>query len=207
MAREIEAKIKVEDLGVIAKRLEGLGAVNEGDCLERNWVLDYPDGRLAAEGVLLRVRNLGGVGGVLTVKHRVEGGVFKTREEVESMVDSTDDVLRQFEILGYGIRWIYEKFRATWLWHDCVLALDEMPEIGSYVEIEGDPERIREVAVQLGLDPASHINDNYLGLWQKHLAARGEGPRHMVFAPGQARKQKSGRYTTRVRLNQDRTPT
>lgn len=181
MAVECEAKIKVENLGAVRARLRHYGAVDEGEVLERNWVFDTGDSSLLDNGILLRVRNTGDVGGVFTVKHAIDGGEFKCREEVESMVDSTDDLMRQLEILGYKIQWIYEKRRWTWLWHDCVIALDTCPEIGTYVEIEGEADRIREVASSLGLDPDQHICDSYLALWQKHLAERGEESRHMVF--------------------------
>lgn len=182
MAKEIEAKIKVADLEAVRTRLLQLGAVDEGVSFERNWVLDNETNSLRSGGVLLRVRSHGDVGGILTVKRKAEGGAFKTREEVESMVDSTDDLLQQLEMVGFTIRWIYEKRRRTMVWHDCVLALDELPEIGSYIEIEGSPKHIREVIAQLGLSPDDHIDDNYLGLWQKHLDSRGEPPRHMTFA-------------------------
>jgi Adenylate cyclase, class 2 (thermophilic) len=181
MATECEAKIHVDDFDEIRSRLEKLGGVHEGEVLERNWVLDRPDNTLFGEGTLLRVRNTGGPGGVLTVKRKSEGGEFKTREEVESMVDSTDDLLRQLEMVGFGIQWIYEKFRDTWIWQDCILALDECPEMGCFVEIEGTPDTIRAAARDLGLDPAKHIDESYLDLWRNHLRARGESPRHMVF--------------------------
>lgn len=198
MATETEAKIKVDALAPIVERLRNLGALDQGTSLERNWVLDRPDGGLMAGGVLLRVRNVGDVGGILTVKRRMKGGEFKTREEVESMIDSTDDVLRQLQMVGFEIKWIYEKQRATWVWHDCVLALDECPEIGCFVEIEGEADDIRLAAADIGLDPALHIQDSYLELWMKHLAARGEDPRHMVFPAGKERpKRASRRFATR----------
>lgn len=183
MAKECEAKLKVSDLGSIRKRLESLGAANEGGGLERNWVLDRPDGSLRDNSVLLRVRNLGSIDGVLTVKRPVKGGgEFKTREEIECMVDSTDDMLRQLKAIGFRVAWIYEKRRQNWLWRDCVLSLDECPEMGTFIEIEGTPDKIREVAKELGLDVKNHIEDNYLGLWQKHLDSLGQARRDMVFS-------------------------
>lgn len=181
MAVECEAKIKVDDIPVLQLRLQQLGAANEGECLERNWVLDDKDGSLQKRDILLRVRNMGDVGGILTVKRKSGGTAFKTREEIESMTDSTADLLHQLELVGFRTKWIYEKRRQTWLYRDCVITLDTLPEIGCYVEIEGIPETIREVALELGLNPLDHIDDNYLGLWNKHLAARGESARPMVF--------------------------
>ncbi|MCD8138407.1 MAG: class IV adenylate cyclase [Planctomycetaceae bacterium] len=182
MGMEIEAKLRVADLRPIAEKLRRLGARDEGTVLERNWVLDSDDNRLKGWDVLLRIRTSGGDEAVLTVKRRGDGGEFKTREEVESRVDSAEVLLRQFEMTGFRTVWIYEKKRSTWTWRDCEVVLDELPELGSFVEIEGEPEAIRRVAADIGLNPDDHIDDNYLGLWQKHLAARGESERHMVFA-------------------------
>ncbi|MCC8191178.1 MAG: class IV adenylate cyclase [Planctomycetes bacterium] len=181
MPRETEAKIKVHNLEPYRATLDQLGAANEGECLERNWVFDTALGDLRGDGILLRIRNTGGPGGVLTVKRRVQGGEFKTREEIESMVDSTEDLMRQLEIVGFQVKWVYEKYRETWIWRDCVVTLDECPEIGYFIEIEGSPGGIRSVAAELGLDPNQHIADTYLGLWQKFLEENGEAPRNMIF--------------------------
>ncbi len=198
MALECEAKLKVPDLECIRAKLDKLGATNEGGCLERNWVLDDAEGSLRRSGKLLRVRSLGGDEAVLTVKLPVAGGAFKSREEIETMVDSSGDLLRQLGVLGFKAIWIYEKFRQTWLWRDCVLALDECPEMGYFVEIEGAPERIRAVAGELGLDPAAHIPDTYLGLWTKHLAVLGQPLRDMVFSGGTTARRNRSSITTRV---------
>lgn len=189
MAKEIEAKIKIDNIVDLRGRLNALGASLEGSANEKNWVFDDESGSLAGMGFLLRVRNLGDVACVLTVKRPTGGGEgFKAREEVETVVDSTRDLLKQLEMLGYSVRWIYEKRRQTWLWRECVISLDECPKIGNYIEIEGLPEIIRRVCQDLGLNPDDHIEDNYLTLWQKHLAARGEPDRNMVFS--QAGKDK-----------------
>ncbi len=203
MALECEAKLKVSDLERIRIRLDKLGAANEGECLERNWVLDDAGGDLRRRGVLLRVRNVGGEDGILTVKLPITGGEFKSREEIETMADSTADLLRQLEVLGFRPVWRYEKYRQTWLWRDCVLALDECPEMGYFVEIEGAPDHIRDVAADLGLDAGQHIQDNYLGLWQKHLEAKGQPLRDMVFSEntGAEAKQNRGRSTTRIMIS------
>ncbi|MCC8107966.1 MAG: class IV adenylate cyclase [Planctomycetes bacterium] len=182
MALEVEAKIRVDNLSSVRARLAELGAVDHGRVRERNWVLDRPDDPLYRAGKLLRVRNTGGDGGVLTVKTPAADGAFKRREEVEVTVDSTDRLLTQFAALGYEVRWIYEKYRTTFHWRGCHVLLDECPEIGDFVEVEGDADAIRAVLADLGLDPADHTGANYLGIWKDHLAARGEGHRHMVFS-------------------------
>lgn len=183
MAIECEAKIKVDGLAELAGRLRRLGAEDRGSEFERNWVLDRSDGSLYAADVLLRIRSVGGAGGVLTVKCPTTGGAFKSREEIECRVDSTDALLRQLSVLGFRPAWLYEKRRATWLWRGCAIALDELPELGFFVEVEGDPDAIPAVCRDLGLDPDDHLNENYLGLWKEYLRKRGESDRDMVFKP------------------------
>lgn len=183
MARETEAKLPVADLSAIHARLLALGARDAGQAFERNRVFDDAGGTLEARGILLRIRTHGAErGGILTVKHLVRGGAFKTREEIESAVDSADTLIQQFAILGYHVAWIYEKRRRTLLWRDCVFALDECPEIGFFVEVEGAGHNIRAACEAAGLDPESHLADSYLALWKKHLAALGDAPRDMIFA-------------------------
>lgn len=178
---EIEAKIRVAELESHRARLQILGGVPHGRVRERNMVLDDKDRALLNSGKLLRVRSFGGEDCILTVKAPAPAGEFKTREEIETRVASKENLLRQLAFLGYEIAWIYEKERDSWSYGGCEVALDRLPEIGCFIEIEGAPEAIRRVCGDLNLDPGSHIDDNYLGLWQKHLAARGESYRDMIF--------------------------
>lgn len=179
--QECEAKLRTVDLEFVRRRLRSVGAQYCGERLERNWVFDDADGSLKKRKTLLRVRNNGERGGIVTTKRPVKGGEFKTREETETRVDCTQAAISQFRALGYQVAWIYEKHRQTWLWRQCEVALDRCPEIGCFVEIEGKPGNIRRVCEDIGLDARDHIPDNYLSLWKKHLKASGGPKRHMIF--------------------------
>ena len=178
---EIETKFAVPDLDAVRGRLAGAGAVRIGGGLERNWILDDAEGSLFRRRILFRLRDEGERGSVLTVKKPAREGKFKTREEVNAAVESVGKLLAQMEMLGYRTKWRYEKRRETWRWLDCLVCLDECPEIGAFVEIEGEPPAIRAAAAGLGLDLESHIDDNYLDLWQNHLDALGQPRRDMGF--------------------------
>lgn len=183
MSMEIEAKLRVDSFEPVRAGLGALGAEKCGSALERNWVLDTTDNGLLSSGMLLRLRNTGGAGGVVTVKGKSQKNTaFKSREEVETSTDDCEKSLRQFAMLGYSVSWLYEKIRESWRTKECSIELDHCPEIGDFVEIEGTPDAIRALAPQLGLDPDAHVNDSYLGLWQKHLAALGQPKRDMVFS-------------------------
>lgn len=187
MTLEIETKFQVSGLDAVRDRLAAVGAVRIGGGLERNWVLDDAKGSLFRRRILLRLRDDGERGSVLTVKGPARAGKFKTREEVNAAVESIGKLLGQMEMLGYRTKWRYEKRRESWRWLDCLVCLDECPEIGFFVEIEGQPTVIPAAAEGLGLDPERHINDNYLDLWQNHLNALGQPRRDMVFGDAESR--------------------
>lgn len=183
MSMETEAKLRVDSFEPVRARLGALGALGHGSVLERNWVLDAAEGGLLSGGMLLRLRNTGGAGGVVTVKGKSKKNAdFKSREEVETSTDNCEKSLRQFAMLGYSIAWRYEKIRESWRTEECSIELDHCPEIGNFVEIEGTPDAIRALAPQLGLDADAHVRESYLGLWQKHLQALGQAKRDMVFS-------------------------
>ncbi|MDR1536248.1 MAG: class IV adenylate cyclase [Planctomycetota bacterium] len=188
MPLEIETKFKVLRLDPFRRRLEALGADFAGTVREKNWILDGDKDWLRRRGVLFRLRDVGN-GGVLTVKGppKDERSGFKTREEINCRVDSVPAFLLQMEMLEYWPIWIYEKIRESWKWRDCSVELDEFPEIGFFIEIEGDPGRIPAAALDLGLDPESRINETYFNIWVKYLDESRQPFRDMVFAGGEGK--------------------
>ena len=63
-----------------------------------------------------------------------------------------------------------EKKRRLWRLSDCEVALDELPLLGCFVEIEGPDERtIADVQKTLGLSLLPHIQKSYAALMRKKL--------------------------------------
>ena len=188
MPLELECKIRIRDRAPLAACLEKLGAKHAGETEERNWVMDTPEGRLKQQCLLLRLRALDNQKeGILTVKGPAQDRTFKAREEIEVGISSTAAAQRGLELLGYKVAWYYEKRRDRWYYQGCEIALDELPEIGCFVEIEGpDDASISKVLQQLQLDPSAHIKANYLMLFAEHCAAQGVGLTHMRFTGSQA---------------------
>lgn len=179
---EREAKVPVPDLAPAEARLRSVGAVHQGKVREQNWVLDDVQGSLRGRGMLLRLReHVGEPGGVITVKYPMADGEFKTRGELETRVDDIKTALAQFELLGYRKSFYYEKDRDAWEWRGCHIALDRLPGIGCFVEVEGTEEGIRGVLTELGVDPAASVKMNYLGLWEEYCKKHGLSRRDMRF--------------------------
>lgn len=184
MAQEIEIKFALKDRHALVEKLYEIGAQKlYNETFEDNIVLDRR-GELRTRGAMLRVRKFGRYA-LATFKGPVafDGGV-KTREEVQTGVESFELAIQLFDTLGYKPVFRYQKFREVWRVRDVEVVLDRTP-IGDYFEIEGALELIRSVAEELGMNMDSGIRQSYADLYRQHRRTRADLPEHMVFPPEQ----------------------
>lgn len=182
MAQEIEIKFALKDRQALVRRLHEIGAQRlYGETFEDNIVLDRR-GELRTRGALLRVRKFGRYA-IATFKGPTafEGGV-KTREEVQTGVESFELAIQLFDSLGFKPVFRYQKFREVWRVHEVEVVLDRTP-IGDYFEIEGPLDVIRGVAEQLGMNMDAGIRQTYAELYRQHRRTRADLPENMVFPP------------------------
>jgi adenylate cyclase class 2 len=182
MASEIEVKFPLADRGAIVRRLESLGAERlYPETFEDNIVLDRR-GELKTRGSLLRVRKFGRYT-LVTFKgpQSITGGV-RTREEVQTGVESLERAIALFDQLGFKPVFRYQKFREVWRIGDAEVMLDRTP-IGDYFEIEGPLARIREIAESLGIEMDKAIRQNYADLYRQQRRTRPDLGENMVFPP------------------------
>ena len=165
--QETEAKFYVRDLNLIKSRLDELEAHRVQErVLEENIRFDLPNGRLRAEGRVLRLRRDTDIRLTYKGVGKKEEGVL-SREEIEFTVEDFDKANRFLEALGYQKLMYYEKYRTTYRLNDTLIMLDELP-YGNFVEIEGEAiERIRAVAGQLQLDWHAAISKSYHALFER----------------------------------------
>ena len=170
---ELECKLRLADPEGIAARLAGLGAEYHGAVFERNWVFDRK-GELCRKSELLRLRVLDGNGwGVLTHKRPVEGTPYKCRIETETRVENAENARHIFESLGYAGEWYYEKRRRSWNLRGLEVVIDELPQLGFFLEIEAESaEAIDGLLAELGLRREENIMSNYRQLWCDYCAER-----------------------------------
>lgn len=188
MAVETEVKIQLSNLDEFKT---GLLLLNPRTLslrhFEDNFVLDYPEGSLRSRACLLRVRKTKDRESVTFKGPPQRSAIFKSREELESAVESADVMLRIFEQIGMRVWFRYQKYREEYSVPvncgpagDLKVALDATP-IGNYAELEGSEEGIREVAARLGFDESQFLRDSYYALFARHCRLRGEAPEQMVF--------------------------
>src|SRR5882672_12572845 len=150
MAQEIEVKFSLRDRNELVRKLHEIGAQRlYPETFEDNIVLDRR-GELRTRGSLLRVRKFGRYA-IATYKGpmSIEGGV-KSREEVQTGVESFERAIQLFDALGYKPVFRYQKFREVWRIKEVEVVLDRTP-IGDYFEIEGPIDVIRGIAAELGM--------------------------------------------------------
>ena len=139
-------------------------------------------GELKTKGSLLRVRKFGKYS-IATYKGpmSIEGGV-KSREEVQTGVESFELAIQLFDSLGFKPVFRYQKFREVWRVKNVEVVLDRTP-IGDYFEIEGAVDVIRSVTAELGMSMDQAIRQTYADLYRQHRRTRADLPENMVFAP------------------------
>ena len=181
---ENEVKLRVESPQAAAELLERSGfAVIHPRIFESNDVYDTPENSLRARGELLRLRDTGGTP-VLTFKGRETPGPHKNRPEFETSLDDARALREIFERLGLDVRFRYEKYRTEFRRgsEEGIATLDETP-IGTFLELEGEPEWLDRTARDLGFHPGQYLLKSYGSLYKEYCEAQGVTPGNMTFTP------------------------
>ncbi|MGZ4809221.1 MAG: class IV adenylate cyclase, partial [Thermoanaerobaculia bacterium] len=172
MAQEIEVKFPLRDRNELTRKLRDIGAERlYPETFEDNIVLDRR-GELRTKGALLRVRKFGKYA-IATYKGpmSIDDGV-KSREEVQTGVESFELAIELFDSLGFKPVFRYQKYREVWRLRGAEVVIDRTP-IGDYFEIEGSVDLIRDIAAQLGMNMDHAIRQTYADLYRMARRTRG----------------------------------
>ena len=170
MSVELECKVRVPSLAAVRDGLRAAVAEYVGRVIETNWLFDRDGGELLNAGCGLRVRSVEvldgqGPGATLTYKGPRTDSAFKCREEIEAGIGDPAAMASILHALGYHERVVFEKRRESWVLGSCAIELDELPKLGTFVEVEGpDENAIREALSALGLAAAEVVNESYVAM-------------------------------------------
>jgi len=171
MRTEIEAKLKVDSLQEVTTKLVELGAKFLEEQLQEDSYFDDANRNLTETDRCLRLRRQSADDKekvFLTYKGAKERDEFKKRQEIEIEVGDGNSAEKLLLLLGYNKALVFEKKRRIWRFGECEVALDELPLLGSFVEIEGrDDKRIADVQKDLGLADLPHTRESYASLVAK----------------------------------------
>ncbi|HUS73110.1 MAG TPA: class IV adenylate cyclase [Sedimentisphaerales bacterium] len=185
MHTEIEAKLKVDSLQEVERKLAEVGAEFLEEQLQTDTYFDDAGADLKNSDRALRLRQQRAgqkEKTFLTYKGAKEKNDFKKRQEIEIEVADGDSFEELFLALGYEKALVFEKKRRVWRLGECEVALDELPLLGCFVEIEGpDSESIADVQKNLGLANVSHIQESYAFLMDEKLHQLGKTERQVFL--------------------------
>jgi adenylate cyclase, class 2 len=192
MPRELEVKIRLADAPALRTCLRQRGARCLGMVHETNHILDSPDARLRQQGCVLRVRaarsdqSPAETAITLTLKGaraaELAAAGIKSREELEISAGNEPVLLGILARLGFCATLCYEKRRETWRLDECLVTLDELPNLGWFAEIEGPTvEAIRAAQAALALRAAAVAAETYVELTARHGREEPGGLRALRF--------------------------
>lgn len=180
MALEIEAKLKIDSHESVIEKLSRLDAEYRYTLRQADYYFDDSQSSMVKGDQCLRLRVetikkpdcLKGCNDecILTYKGAKGGGRYKSREEIETSIDSGESMLTILERIGYSKSLAFDKRRDVWLWGGCEVCLDTLPMIGCFVEIEGGSEdAVWKVQKELGLETLEHEKLSYACLLRAKL--------------------------------------
>jgi predicted adenylyl cyclase CyaB len=183
MPLELESKIAVPSHDPLREKLRTSGASPQGRVLETNRLFDNADRALFHAGCGLRVRTAKPIDDksasrtTFTFKGPQEKSTFKRREEIELAIESAEGMTRLLAAIGYTPWLLYEKRRESWTLGPCHFELDEIPQLGRFVECEGpDDDAIHVALAALGLAGEPLIAYSYPALMARHFGESAPRP-------------------------------
>jgi adenylate cyclase, class 2 len=152
MRKEIEVKAKVENLNLIMEKLIDLGcdiseAKTQDDQIYVNFTTPFND--FAPGKNFLRIRKSGGKV-MFTLKQPQLNELDCIEKEVE--ISSAEEMHDALLLMGYHLAVKVNKLRRKTNYNDCEICLDEVADLGTYIEIEkitSDEEDAEEVQKEL----------------------------------------------------------
>jgi predicted adenylyl cyclase CyaB len=172
---ETEAKFQISEPAALLRKLEAVGYIEQWHRFQRDEYYDVKDRTLGELDYVIRLRVEDG-----TVMWAFKGPRFRTdtleysRLEFELPVPE-DEARRELDRRGLSITWVFEK-RRTEFKRDLTgvgVFLDEVPELGFFLDIEGPLAEVRAAADELRESLGPQQTQNYMELFVAHKSALG----------------------------------
>ena len=170
---EVEVKVQA-DHRTVRPSLEDQGAEPVGRVQQVDTYYDAPHRDFAATDEALRLRretNDDGTTTCVTYKGPLVDARSKTRHEAETTVADDDAMAAILDGLGFKPAATVEKEREYYRLFSYTVTLDDVADLGEFVEVEREAEDVDEaregafeVLRALGLDPDDQLRTSYLGL-------------------------------------------
>ncbi len=186
MPLEIEAKFRLHDIPAMRRRLAEVGGQTLGAVLEHNTFYDTAGESLRRADCGLRIRTVHTADGqsrsIMTYKGPRRPGPMKIRQEDETPVEAAA-AAAILAALGYTPRLTFQKRRESYWLAGAKVEIDELPQLGFFLEIEApDEATVHNVRALLELDGEPMIAHPYTAIIAEHLAKTSVGRCELRFA-------------------------
>jgi len=169
--------LKVDSLETVERKLAACGASFVRETIQTDRYYDTADREMTRTDRALRLRADRADEHerfILAYKGPKEQDDYKKRVEIEVEVSDTGTMEALLGALGYVKALAFNKRRRLYQLQGCEVALDELPLLGVFVEIEGpDSDAIAKVQARLGLSDAPHIMASYACMVGERLSQLG----------------------------------
>ncbi len=174
MPIEIEAKMSLHDPAALEARLTAVGAESLGIVLETNTYFDTTRADLMStdQGLRIRVRedHSGNVSATITHTGPRAHGRLKSRLEAECGIDDPRAMAEVLQGLGYRPTFNFEKVRSSWRLDECAVEIDTLPQLGSFLEIEGPTDTaVMSVRARAGMAEVPLIRSSYIAMLSSYI--------------------------------------
>jgi adenylate cyclase class 2 len=178
---ETEAKLQLKSPFKLRDQLRAAGASFEGRVLEKNWLYDRRERTFTSADKLLRLREDRRL--TLTFKGPRQDSEFKKREEIELEFPSGSPAHSLLDAVGL-VQWLYyEKVRETWRLGAAEIVIDELPDLGLFVEVEAPTEAEIDGIVRTLKLPRRYVNSTYVEMLVEQGKRMGRYSREFKFSP------------------------
>lgn len=174
MVNETEIKLALGDMekeDFINSCLKQFPKLKRSQSFQRDTYYDTLDMQLQSKDFVVRVREHNGIAYVALKSPRIYMSEFvQKRIELEFAVDNVDNIITQIHSQDLKPIAIIEKKRITLKEHDFVIEVDELPYIGSFIEIESkSADKVDEIYESLNIEKLEKIKRNYGELLDEKL--------------------------------------
>jgi predicted adenylyl cyclase CyaB len=182
---EIESKHRVLDVAALRGGLTALGFAAGPVLTHVDEYFDTADRQLEQADFVARLRSVERrvVAGFKGPRSHHPDGTYR-RIEVEFPAATAEEVRRALAEQALRCVWRLEKRRREYTAaasEGLIVALDELPELGAYVEFEGPPAQISAVRARVAGYVGPAERRNYFELGRDWLRAQGRDPVELVF--------------------------
>jgi len=165
MHNEYEITILDVDVKELEKKLEKLGAVKEGDFLQKRNLYNFHE---EFRGRFIRLRT-NGKSTILTIKDKSAKKDIGSVKELEIEVSDFDKTALIMEQLGYEVSTYQENKRTIYKLGDVEFDIDTWPMIPTYMEIEGkSKEEVEDFIDKLKIDKSKLTLDKVSEIYKKY---------------------------------------